>query len=340
LSNKLKINIKTILAYFFYYTGLIFILEQIFLKHRCIVLIYHRITSPAKELVPLQDGMYVEPEIFEEHLRYLKKHFKIISLEELISIMKSRKSFKKFCHITFDDGWQDNYSNAYPLLKKYEVPATIFLATDFIGTEEWFWPEKIMYLLIKTQKVDIEGDFDEATTNVLKIFHQPSVSHEDRINKSINFMKQKTLKKIALVISDLHKITGVKTFPRKRLLLNWNEVQEMMENRISFGSHTKKHAILTSLENIDEIRKELSDSKKIIEEKISKPIKSFCYPNGNYTPAIIQLVKDSGYESAFGTESGKLSDGDNLYNMKRISIHNDVSFNRPMFACRLLLSFF
>lgn len=335
----MRIKIKNIIAHILYYTGIVRLLERILLKNRCVVLVYHRIVDPDKEIAPVQYGMYVTPEVFEKHIKYLNSYFNLISMDELISTIKGKRKCCRSCHITFDDGWIDNYTNAYQLLKKYNISATIFLATDFIGTKKWFWPEKVAFLLMKTKNSEVRKDSDE-TVEVLRIFHKEKTSYEDRINGAINFLKDKSAETIETVIKALQKITGSDSFPQKRLLLNWNEIKEMGDHGIIYGSHTKTHAIMTNLDNDDEIHAELIESKKCIEAKTGNAVKSFCFPNGNATKKLSRIVEASGYDCAFGGGRGTLIDREYPFNLSRISIHNDVTFNISLFACRILIPFF
>lgn len=336
----MRIKIKNIIAHILYYTGIILFLERILLKNRCVVLVYHRIVDPDKEIAPVQDGMYVTPELFEKHIKYLNRHFNLISIDELISTIKGEKKYCRSCHITFDDGWRDNYTNAFPLLKKYNVPATIFLATDFIGTTRWFWPERLLFLLADTKSSEIGNCNYILTEEILKMFHEKNAAYEDRINSVINFLKNKSEESLESVIQDLKKITGNTTLPKKRLLLDWSEVKKMAEHGIIFGSHTKSHAILTNFKDVKKINVELAESKIKIEDKTGNNSQCFCFPNGNWNPHLIKLVKNNGYKCAFIGESGSIDGKCDLFKLKRIGIHNDVSFNMPFFASRLLFKFF
>jgi len=304
------------------------------------VLAYHRVLARQREDLPIQDGMYVLPEVFEKHLEYLKNHYNLISLDKLVSVLNGNGCFNKDCHITFDDGWQDNFANAFPILRKHGIPATVFLTTDFISTSKWFWPEKILYLLAQNRLPEIEELSLLESKKILSIIFLQNVSLEKRINAAIEFLKDKPMPTIGSVIEDLKIASGINNFPSKRLLLNWDEVREMGTGDITFGSHTRTHAILTNLDNDDDIAVELEQSKAEIEDQTGQEVKSFCFPNGNSNNKLIRYVKRCGYVCSFAGGYGKIDHKTDRYFLKRIGIHNDVTETIPMFACRLLFNFF
>jgi peptidoglycan/xylan/chitin deacetylase (PgdA/CDA1 family) len=227
-----------------------------------------------------------------------------------------------------------------PILKKYNVPATIFLPTDYIGTENWFWPERVLYLLTRTNGQETEKDINLETKEVVNLFHSDSIRNEEKINKVIEFLKKKPLGTIEGVIEDLKTLTGSREFPNKRLILNWEEIRKMGKDNIAFGSHTRTHAILTMLTDPKQIQSELINSKNVIENKTAKPVRSFCFPNGDSNTELIRMVKESGYECAFVGGRGTVRKGSNPFELKRIGIHNDVSWNIPLFDCRIVFGFF
>ena len=105
------------------------------LNGKALVLMYHRVLNDAEVPAGIDPGMYVSRSAFERHLEYLSEHHDVIGLDELLEWMAGRREFSKPpCAITFDDGWADNYAVAFPLLRHYRLPATIFLITDRIGT--------------------------------------------------------------------------------------------------------------------------------------------------------------------------------------------------------------
>src|SRR2546422_5617095 len=122
------------------------------LRGRVLILGYHRVLSDAElHRQFVQPGMYVQERVFETHLRFLREHFRIISFTEFFVLQHARAwdPQERYCIITFDDGWLDNYLYAYPILRRYQTPATIFVSTAVIGSEEWLWPDKLAWLLTR-----------------------------------------------------------------------------------------------------------------------------------------------------------------------------------------------
>jgi peptidoglycan/xylan/chitin deacetylase (PgdA/CDA1 family) len=109
--------------------NLIFIILNLFsgdLKNKASILMYHSVgDNSAFFTVKIDD--------FEKQLIFIKKNYRIISLKDLFIALKDGKNFDKSVVVTFDDGYQDNYGNVFPLIKKYEIPITIFLTTGKIG---------------------------------------------------------------------------------------------------------------------------------------------------------------------------------------------------------------
>jgi hypothetical protein len=198
--------------------------------------------------------------------------------------------------ITFDDGYKDNYIYAYPILKKYDVPATIFLATGYIDNKKVFWTTKLKYALGKTnlEEIEVEG-----------IGRYPLRSIEDRGNSLYLIIKKlKTLpeEEKCRIVDKLLTLLNVE-LPHHLFvdrMLSWQEIREMSEDGIDFGAHTVNHPILTNI-SLSEAEREIVQSKKEIEEKISKEVRHFAYPNGEFNDDIINLVKKSGFLSAVTT---------------------------------------
>ena len=114
-----------------------------------VILTYHRVVEKwDRTLDYSQPGMVVTVPTFERQLSFLREHFDIVPFSSLLAVgNEDRPAARPRCVITFDDGWRDNYDLAFPILRQHDLPATIFLTTDFVGTDRAFWHTELIYLL-------------------------------------------------------------------------------------------------------------------------------------------------------------------------------------------------
>lgn len=208
------------------------------------ILLYHSIDNSGSVTS-------IAPKEFRAHMQYLKsRNYQAISLQNYVEYLRmGRKPPQKMIVLTFDDGFKNNYTEAFPVLRRYGFIGTIFLPTDYIGGVcSW--------------------DKDES----------------------------------------------IPELP----LLSWQEIQEMSDLGIDFGSHTCTHSHLTQL-SYDEIKAELLKSKSIIEAKTNKPVTFFCHPYGDTNHQTQRAAQESGYLGAFGGLDFSLANSkDNLYDLERI----------------------
>lgn len=310
-----------------------------------LVLMYHRV-------LPLNDprtcseepGMIVTPATFRQHVILLKKHFQLIQLSEWVNIKHSAvPSNKPYCAITFDDGWADNYEFAFPVLKELQVPATIFLVADMIGTQQVFWPERLTGLLatIAEHYPDSWNNSELAWVKSLAS-ELPDVNNvtslaTDRENlaKIIARAKRFTDPDVHQQIDKVESQLGINNHHQQSALLNWQQLQEMVDSKlIEAGSHTCQHIRLDSNTPLDVAEKEIRQSKSIIEDKTGEPVTSFCFPNGDYTQQTLLLVKQL-YQCAVTTNYGWNTQQDDPFILNRIGVHQDISADKTAFLARL-----
>lgn len=301
---------------------------------------YHRVL-PKHEAIKkqIEPGMFVTPDTFEMHLHYLQQHFNPVSLSHKIFNGSGNSGYPKpLCILTFDDGWFDFYNFAFPLLKAHNMPATVFLPTRYIGTDKWFWTDKISYLFAKRPNrfPDNLTNFEKENSLVDKLTHLKG-SLESQIDAAIHLLKPLNRKKIDNIIKDLSSLWGIETNPSGPSFLSWDQVREMVgSGLITFGSHTADHNILTTLSE-DEVGLELLESKeKLLTEQVVDPsFITFCYPNGNHDHNLAKMVEVSGYSLAVTTKNGWNGFSDDPFTLKRVSVHQDMTSTQAMFAYRI-----
>ena len=296
-----------------------------FQKNRVIILMYHRFSDKAEPFKTHQSA-------FENQVKFLKKNFSFISLKHYSEILEKKRENlpRNPIILTIDDGYQDNYTFAYPILKKYSVPATIFLTTDFISKKAWLWPNKLEFILKSSSRkvfyFPLGKKAVQFSVDDFKNWHNTQLAIFNYCRTLPDKEKDQTLNKLArrLKVSVPEKTQG--DFQP----LSWDQIREMGNHLVHFGSHTCSHPILSRL-TTEQLQYELIQSKLDLEENISSGVRLFCYPNGqiediNYEA--IQAVKSAGYRCAVTTVNGFNNiEKTNLFLLKRISISSKDNSN-------------
>jgi peptidoglycan/xylan/chitin deacetylase (PgdA/CDA1 family) len=334
MSSGLKVQAKHIAAGCLFHLGGVSLLRS-WRRNRGTILAYHRVLpAGSDDLSFTQPGMYVTQETFETQIRYLTRHYRLVALNDLLA-----RPFDRACAITFDDGWVDNYEFAFPILKKYEVPATIFIATGQVGTGRWPWPDRICYYVHRAPA----GRFAGALTSALRsegvngindgVFPADRHLAAEQAVQRLKGLEHGLLGRVmSLVDRDFADLNG--TLHRNRPWMTWDEVIAMSAAGMAFGSHTRTHVILTRVSRAEALV-EIQDSRLELSARINRPVSTFCYPNGAYDAEIVRMVADAGYSLAVTTRRGLIGRSAHPMTLNRLMIHNDMTDTVPVFACTL-----
>lgn len=303
------------------------------------IITYHRILQQKAVNEWVEPGMYVKPETLQLHIKFFKKYFTIVGFDEIQNISEKKMKIqrkKPFCVLSFDDGWKDFYTHAWPVLQKENVPAIVYLPTAFIGSDKSFWTDRIARLLKNNSKENFCDQLNK--TDKMKMLNVVG-SYRHQLSAAITILKRYSYQRIEEILDCCEKKAGIMNDSIERTFMNWKEIRELFDSGlVSFGSHTVNHAILDRL-SINDIHTELMLSRKtLLAQKIVGESIAFCYPNGNYTNEIADLVAKEGYSLAMTCDSGWNKKGDSLFSLKRISLHEDISFTESLLAYRLVQS--
>lgn len=339
---KISIFLKSLLALLIYQLGGVTWKLRQLSRYKFVIIMYHRVIPRETAREGVQAGLYVESNTFERQLLWLKRFFSIVATSEIPFFLKRKSdapNSKPVCILTFDDGWCDFHSNVFPILKANNVPATIFLTTDFIGTKNWFWTDRLAFLLhqrcTSKQSKELNNTVNDTLVYILQNLEG---SDESRLEKAIELLKGYPERDIERVIEELSSMWGLLSTPPGRAFLSWDEIRTMAQSDlITFGSHTASHRILTNLE-LAEVAYELVSSKeKLIAEKVVDPeFIPFCYPNGNFNDRIVKIAEKVGYNLAVTTNNGWNQGGSNPFTLRRVPIHQDMTYTEAMLGCRIV----
>src|SRR5262249_16152770 len=281
------------------------------------ILIYHRVNPICNQFII--DA--ISPELFEEQVSFLTQNFNVLAIEEIIDYINTGKKLPCNCiAITFDDGYADNYFFGYKILKKYCLPATFFLTTGCIETQEMLWFDKILSAFERTLKKELCLPYLPRKLVLL--------TEQDRLQSALQVLcslRTQTTSMLQPAIEEvLDKLDVQLPVYNAPQMLTWSQVREMAENGYYIGSHTISHPILSRM-SIEQAEKEIGESKRMIEQKIGRRVRTFAYPSGrpqDYSSEIASMVKQAGYEAALTYTSFKAntatSTGNNLYQLNRL----------------------
>ncbi len=310
---------------------------------RVLILMYHRVLpDDYPGIQTIQPGMYVAAKSFEMQMDYLSEFYEIIDFDLYFNMLDHGTfiSGKRYCIITFDDGWLDNYHYAYPILKERFIRASIFLPTSYIGTDKHFWPDLFHGVISKVDKncsfresfINICGSNDLDSSFVNKYFYCKDAEKGDYLEKIIARLKSLDQSQRIQLIKDL---LAEMPLEESQAVVSWEMVKEMSEYGITFGSHGHTHSIFTEI-SLDEVSRELTLSLGLLAKYQVKTVPVLCFPNGDFNDNIIGLVDKFNFRACVTTNYGvnELYNPD-IYKLNRIGVHDDVSNNEFLFSLHL-----
>ncbi|HKB39778.1 MAG TPA: polysaccharide deacetylase family protein, partial [Gemmataceae bacterium] len=262
---------------------------------------YHRVGDPAT--TDFDRGVYsCTAQRFEEHVVFVKEKCEVLNLDRLSFFARHGYSGRKpLALITLDDGYSDNYSVAFPILRKYGVSAVFFLPTAFIGTSRLPWWDEIAWQVrrVAGKTIRLEGA-DEP-------FPVGEDDAERNIHRVLKYVKSRPLS-IERQVEEIRGACGGCSPPRvggERLFMSWAEVREMRSLGMDIGSHTHTHRLLAHLDRAEQME-ELGRSKEILEGVLGDRVTSVAYPVGSraaYTQETCELAEAAGYSLGFNYSS-------------------------------------
>lgn len=298
------------------------------------ILTYHRILPADDPRAAIEEpGMMVTPVTFRRHLDWLKPEFELVSLGEWVNRAQRGKTLPvRACAITFDDGWRDNFEFALPILRETGTPATIFVVSHRIGTQQIFWPNRVARALC------LRGALADCSSAIWLRGLAPLSTDRpltpDEISKAIAACKTLTDRELSERLDQIEKELGLGPWP-ERFLMDWEELCAMVESGlVEIGSHTCHHMRLNDATNDQDTTREVVESQGLLQERLNRPVRLFCYPNGDVSLRALDLVQQH-YDAAVTTRRGINTPAIPIHQLMRIGIHEDISRCQPDFLTRL-----
>ena len=332
--------LRKLLANGLYYSGLLWLYGAFKLHRRVVVLMYHRVLPDGADTFS-EEGIIVTPATFARHLRFLKRYFHPLSVDELAeSLHSDRRLPSRGCLITFDDGWHDNVTHALPLLEAHGVPAVVFLATDFVGSSSCFWQERLTRRMYRA--IELDGPartlVEAHTSSDVRLL--PPAERRRAIRAAVTRMKEWPAADVARFESRLDEaLAGANIDLASHgddRFMDWQDAAQLAPpSPLVAAAHGCSHLPLTTLPPA-QAEHELRDARARVQAALGRQVTAIAYPNGNYDDTVVQLAGRAGYRIGFTTQRGLVSEGDDPLRLRRLNVHEASTRSLPEFLCIIL----
>ena len=282
-----------------------------FLTSRVTVFCYHRVGIADEGFCGYRPNFSATPSHFRRQMQLIKHHFTPVSVQQLINAIEDSRSLPpRPALVTFDDGYRDNGTVAWPIMRDLQIPGVIFLATNHIGGSIPFLWDFVAYCFEQTA-------FGSAAENEVEIpllgrVRLSSMSDRQRLTAAwITESKKRPSKRRWPAAHSL--ASALDVYPPETafsdLYLTWDEVKSLAAEGMEFGGHTRSHPILSQT-SPEEAWEEIVGCQEALTQALGRPATSFAYPNGSSADFLAdheKMVLSAGFRIAFSLAAGSSS---------------------------------
>jgi len=333
--------VKTLMAVLWVRSGMLRLMHRL-QGPRILVLAYHRVTADAELQDCAYPAMHVACSTFESQLRSVSKLYRIIPLQELKEILLQGKPLREpVAIVTFDDGYADNFKNAFPVLQKLNVPATFFLSFGFVDQRQPFWFDKLAQAVHawEHQPAQREALRRQLPAALVQAMDAP-VSSQERCRQAAAHLKTLTDAQRRACMQALESGLDLQLDGNDASPMTWEQARTLAHAGMAIGAHSVSHAILTT-QPAEKASDEISASIEGVARRLGMPVDAFAYPNGDTNAAVTEMVERAGGRLAFTMQPRQNRPGDPRLQLGRYNISEETSrsawrpFSQSWFWCEI-----
>jgi peptidoglycan/xylan/chitin deacetylase (PgdA/CDA1 family) len=285
-----------------------------------ILLGYHRVIPPGE--APSHYRMGMDARLFEAQVRWIASRHRVVSIEEFLRWLSSgRTPDEDLVVLTFDDGYRDNLTHAAPLLKELGLPAIFYVTSAGVTERAAYWPEVLaaMIKLTRARSVTLDSGMRSSGPGVIEL---PLATAAERVGACSKLIAElRTLSGQRITEAILRIAAGLDVDPVKARestppMLDGDNLRALAADGFAIGSHSATHPYLPS-EEPEAQRREIEDSRRVLEATIRGPVLDFCYPGGGHDGRTRSIVRAAGYRSAVTWEAGVAGSADDPFALPR-----------------------
>jgi peptidoglycan/xylan/chitin deacetylase (PgdA/CDA1 family) len=296
---------------------------------RRMILCYHGVNRDGNTRY---NGRHISEKVFDQHLSYFSKKFEVVSLDEIFRMKReNHQPARKTIAITFDDGYENNYSSAFPLLKKHNLPATFFVSSFCLSDPEAIlWADLVDILREEVPDIEIRhGGY---------IFRRQGRYHLVDAGKKrilIEYVKGMNKRERDAFLAYLYSAFPVEKIlksadPSSYRLMSRSQVAEIAASGlVEIGSHSHSHFNLANIPAA-EAKAEIETSQKLLAETCGTLIRSIAYPDGNYNEEVKEISRTSGFRNLLAVSYQCPDDAADMSVLRRSGVSGTTNFYSQM----------
>jgi peptidoglycan/xylan/chitin deacetylase (PgdA/CDA1 family) len=260
-------------------------------------------------------------------LAYVARHFTVMPLEEALERLLKHTLPDRVAVVTFDDGARNFATHAAPVLREFNMPAAVFLATRFLGTGETLWPDRLWLALAHTNATRVDLGVLGLGAFTLQSASDRGLAYTAAVGRLKDLPDEDRVRGVEAITTALSPYDSHDPGPFR--LLTWDEVRDLMRDGLfSFFPHSATHPILSRCPD-QEVEQEISESCAAIERELGQAARVFAYPNGrmqDFDDRARTVLERIGVRWALATIPGFASADSDPLALPRIAIGSDLSF--------------
>lgn len=273
------------------------------------ILIYHRVLTERDWMLP--DVPTADE--FRWQMKLMKRHFNLLPLTDAVRLLGEGRLPARAACITFDDGYADTATVAYPILAELGIPMTIFVASGYLEGG-MMWNDVILESVrrLEASELDLQ-DIGLPRYSLATKTDKQRAAYDLMVR--CKYLETPERQDVAHYLAR----RAVSALPHT-LMMTHAQIRSLAERGVEMGGHTLNHPILTKL-SPEEAQAEIVDGKTHLEDIIGQPVRLFAYPNGqagvDYNNAHIRMVQQAGFEAAVTTDRGVSDQRTDLFQLPR-----------------------
>jgi len=257
------------------------------------ILIYHQVLAEFDPMRPTEPTAAV----FDWQMQLLARYFTPLSLDQALQHLADNSLPANAVCVTFDDGYLNNLTVAAPILAKYQIPATVYIATAF-STGTNMWNDRIIDLCGDTKRDTLQYNAERFTLSD----RANRISAAEKLLKALKYLP---IEQRLAEVDVLYQQNQASEYQPR--MMNANQIKQLADAGISIGAHTRQHPILKSIPAAEQ-QQQIEQSKAWLEQLLASPVQHFAYPNGvegrDFDDTTVNLVQQAGFLSAVVTDWG------------------------------------